>query len=269
MPSPKPTLVLVPGSFALPEFYANVVSAVKSAGYDIHMIHNLSTGLAANEGRPEGPHSMYEDAAQIAETISKLSDEGKDIVLFAHSYGGVPATQSLKGLSKEAREKEGKKGGVVRIAYMTCIVPAVGATAALGEVPEETRMGIDGYGLEIDEQGWMHHSDLARSARICYSDLPPEQGQAWMARFPAHAAISFGQELTYAGYNDVHVSWLLCEKDLCIPEYVQREAVARIEKSSGRKVDVTSIDADHIPVAPENPKEGEAINWFLETAAKA
>lgn len=150
MPSSKPTLVLVPGSFALPDFYSNVVSAVKQAGYDIHTIHNLSTGLKANEGRPEGPHDMYEDAAQIAETISKLSDEGKDIVLFAHSYGGVPATESLKGLSKEAREKDGKKGGVVRIAYMTCIVPAIGATAALGEVPEETRMGINGYGLEID-----------------------------------------------------------------------------------------------------------------------
>lgn len=85
---------------------------------------------------------MYEDAALIAKEVEKLADEGKDVILIPHSYGGVPTTQSTKGLSKSERQKEGKKGGVVRIAYMTALVPAVGATgmSVLANAPEENRI---------------------------------------------------------------------------------------------------------------------------------
>lgn len=50
-------------------------------------------------------------------------------MLLAHSYGGIPATEALKGVTKAEREKEGKKGGVVRIGYLTCLVAEVGQSA--------------------------------------------------------------------------------------------------------------------------------------------
>jgi hypothetical protein len=42
---------------------------------------------------------------------------GRDIVLIRHSYSGVPVTQSLEGLSTKERQKQGKAGGVVGLAY--------------------------------------------------------------------------------------------------------------------------------------------------------
>lgn len=69
---------------------------------------------------------MADDAAYVQSITSKLADEGKDILVLTHSYGGIPGTESVKGLSKADREKEGKKGGVVRLLYMTSIVPPVG-----------------------------------------------------------------------------------------------------------------------------------------------
>lgn len=64
------------------------------------------------------------------------------VILIAHSYGGVPSTQCTKGVTKMERQREGKNGGLVRIAYMTCLVPAVGGSASsvLTEIPDENRI---------------------------------------------------------------------------------------------------------------------------------
>lgn len=69
---------------------------------------------------------MYDDAALIASEVEKFADQGKDVVILAHSYGGVPMTESVKGLSKKERAAAGKKGGIVRLGYMTALVPEVG-----------------------------------------------------------------------------------------------------------------------------------------------
>ena len=63
-------------------------------------------------------------------------------MLIGHSYGGVPITQSTKGVTKAEREKQGKKGGIVRLAYMTALVPAIGQSAGsiLEKLPAENRV---------------------------------------------------------------------------------------------------------------------------------
>ena len=112
----------------------------------------------------------------------------------------------------------------------------------------------------------MRHDPISRTAEISFSDLPKEEGEAWVRKFPPHSAVSFAGELTYAGYKDIPVSYLVCEDDLCIPPKVQREEISLIEKESGRKVDVTSIKAGHVPVAS---KAREVIDWVLDVASKA
>lgn len=139
----KPSILLIPGSFGLPEFYDPIVNAVAAQGYEIRALHYPSVGLKT--GPREGvPPSMYDDAAFIAEETEKLADEGKDVVLIAHSYGGVPTSQSIKGLGKEERVKAGKEGGVVNLAYMTALVPALGVSAmgVLSDVPKEQQLDL-------------------------------------------------------------------------------------------------------------------------------
>jgi predicted alpha/beta hydrolase len=139
----KPSILLIPGSFALPEFYDPVVNAVSAKGYSIQALHLPTVGPKIGPVDAEPP-SMYADAAFIAQEIEKLADEGKDVILIGHSYGGVPLSESTKGLGKDEREKEGKKGGVVRLGYLTALVPPVGTSAAgvLAGVPEEFRLNL-------------------------------------------------------------------------------------------------------------------------------
>ena len=44
------------------------------------------------------------------------------MILVAHSYGGIPAGGAAYGLSKYAREKDGRKGGIVGLVYMSAFV---------------------------------------------------------------------------------------------------------------------------------------------------
>jgi len=258
----KPSILLVTGSFALPEFYDPFIDAVAAKGYEIRGLHSPSVGLKVGPIE-SAPPSMYDDAAMIAKETEKLADEGKDVIILAHSYGGVPATESTKGLGKEERQKQCKKGGIVKLAYMTALVPAVGAAAAgeLADVPEDQRSE-----LTIDDKGWMSHDHISQSAAIVFSDLPKEEGEAWIKKFPRHSAVSFAGELTYAGYKEIPVAYLLCEDDLCIPPKYQRAAIELIEKESGKEVDVTSIKAGHCPTFS---KLQEVVDWFLVVAAKA
>jgi len=258
----KPSILLIPGSFSLPEFYDTVVDPVAAKGYEIKALHLPSVGSKPGPTEKEPP-SMYEDAALIAAEVTKLADLGKDVILIAHSYGGVPATESVKGLGKEERQKEGKKGGIVRLAYLTAIVPPVGSPSAdvlsgNSELPNQNP-------LSVDDKGWLFPGDISIWAVNTFSDLPKEEGEAWIRRFPRHSSVSFATPLTYAGYNDVPVSYLFCEEDVIIPPKNQRDGIDLIERESGNKVDVTSIKTGHVPIvsAPQ-----EVIDWILDIAGK-
>lgn len=141
----RPSIVFITGSFAPPYLYDNIVEAVSAANIPIKVLHLPSVGLGPNVGREGTPPSMFDDAAFISGELSKLADAGTEIVLVAHSYGGIPATESTKGLTRRERLLEGKAGGVVRIAYMTALVPDVGASAMdmLAVIPQETQTKLE------------------------------------------------------------------------------------------------------------------------------
>jgi hypothetical protein len=112
------------------------------------------------------------------------------------------------------------------------------------------------------ENGWMSHVSISTSAAITFSDLPKEEGEAWVKKMPHHSATSFAG---YAAYKDIPVSYLLCEEDLVIPAKVQRDEIELIEKESGKKVDVMGIKTGHCPIASAPEK---VIDWILDMAEK-
>lgn len=111
----------------------------------------------------------------------------------------------------------------------------------------------------------MRHDPISASAAIVFSDLPQDQGEAWISKFPQHSAMSFTNELTHAGYKDIPSSYLLCEDDLCIPAKNQRDGIELIEKVSGKTVDVTSIKAGH---CPNETQMQMTLDWILDVVSK-
>ena len=62
---------------------------------------------------------MLDDAAHLHGIVEHLANDGKDVVLVMHSYGGVPGTQSVNGLTRQERSEQGKQGGVTDLVYIT------------------------------------------------------------------------------------------------------------------------------------------------------
>ncbi|KAF7626495.1 hypothetical protein AFLA_013886 [Aspergillus flavus NRRL3357] len=254
MSQSKPSIIIVPGSFSLPEFYDAVTDRVASKGYEIKAIRLRSTE------KLQQPATMYDDAAAIASEVAALVDQGKEVILVVHSYGGVPASESIKGLAKT--EDSGKAGGIVNLAYLTAVVPELGASSAdvLADIPTENRVE-----LQLEDDGYLVMANPTASASLCFSDLPVEEGEAWMKRFARHSAASFTNPLTYAGYKDLPVSYLLCADDKVIPAREQQKGIDMIERETGREVDVTVIQTGHFPI-PSAPEK--VVDWITSLASR-
>jgi len=140
----KPTIVFVPGSYVLLTFYERFFHGLTEAGYDIKGVHPPSVGTSSRQGRDGPAPSMYEDARAIAQEVEKHADLGRDVILMGHSYGGVPMSQSTKGLGKQERKGQGKLGGIIQLAFITCLVPRMGGSAAtlLSSLPNNDRPAI-------------------------------------------------------------------------------------------------------------------------------
>lgn len=54
-------------------------------------------------------------------------------------------------------------------------------------------------------------------------------------------------DLTYPGYKQVPVTYLLCGNDLTIATEMQQQFVGLLEKESPDGVDVSRIKSDHFP----------------------
>lgn len=104
----KPTILFVPGAWHSPEGFNVVRSQLKTLGYPTDAVTHASIG-------EEPPvKSLADDAAILRAAIQKLADEGKQIVVVVHSYGGVVGSCAVEGLGWSQRKSVGKTGGIIQ-----------------------------------------------------------------------------------------------------------------------------------------------------------
>ncbi|KAI8931284.1 hypothetical protein NX059_011628 [Plenodomus lindquistii] len=262
-----PVIVLVPGSFTVSSQYDSLVKPLREKGYTLHVLEPPCYPAGYKARSDQSPPGLADDAKFVHDFVEKIVEEGKEVVMFAHSYGGVPASECLKGITAKEMAAQSKKGGVLRIAYMTCVVPRVGES--LGAVMAANKGGMTP--INIDEDGWMSNNDPVASAALVFNSLPPAEGAVEAAKFGKHSSTCFGDNLMHAGYMDLPVSWLFCEDDKCVTPEVQQSGIAAIEESwkgterEGRSVEVTRLDVDHVPFLT---KGDEVRAWVIECVRK-
>jgi hypothetical protein len=122
MSSSKPIIVFVPGAWHTPEGFTPLITLLSIANYSCIPITLPS--INAHPGHPD----FSQDVAAIRNTVTTLSDAGKDVVVVMHSNGSVPGSESLLHLSRSERQKEGKNGGVIRVVYIGILLPKAGKT---------------------------------------------------------------------------------------------------------------------------------------------
>lgn len=105
------TFILVPGAWHPASCLDLLARRLKSSGYQAKSIDSPSVGA-------EPPLESFDpDVQAIHKAIEEEADNGQDVVVFMHSYGGMIGSQACQGLDKKTREAGNKTGGVVRLIY--------------------------------------------------------------------------------------------------------------------------------------------------------
>ncbi|KAL8791948.1 MAG: hypothetical protein Q9195_005437 [Heterodermia aff. obscurata] len=125
--NPKPTILIVPGAWHPPSAYSELATHLESAGFPTLTLQlpslNSPTATAATCGA---------DTDSVREKlIALIEPDGKDVLVIAHSYGGIPAGGASRGLSKTTRSQAGARGGVIGLLYM-CAHVVPGGTTVMG-----------------------------------------------------------------------------------------------------------------------------------------
>lgn len=132
-------IVLCHGSYHTPAPYEPLLEAFKAQGIGAYCPQlptsdpaKLNIGDVDNPDYdrepPTGGYPQGEEDAQVAlGVLQPLIDEGKKVLVIAHSAGGWVATEVARPeLQFNARESNGLAGGIIGILYMGAFVIPVG-----------------------------------------------------------------------------------------------------------------------------------------------
>lgn len=112
----KPHIFIIPGAWHTGPSMNDFVKSLETAGFSAEAVTLVSIDKAGM--------TVQDDEAQVKGLLRPMIDEGRDIVLVAHSYGGMVGTGVIAGLDERSRRAKGLKGGILGVVYLTAFVPA-------------------------------------------------------------------------------------------------------------------------------------------------
>jgi hypothetical protein len=141
-PIMNPTVVIAPGGWPLEEFFHPLIQSFQERSYSAVCKVHPSYPETSDAEVPVNPDMTY----LREKVLIPLLDEGKDVVLLMHSYGGVYGGAAVEGLSKKERSASQKPGGVIALIFVAAFTALRGTTAMQA-------MGIDSNHLP----DWIDH----------------------------------------------------------------------------------------------------------------
>lgn len=112
----KPTIILIPGAFHTAAHFAPLTTLLHNLSYPTITVELPTTSRATTA-------SYRDDVYAIRSVLeTEIVDGRKEVMLAAHSYGAVPACQTVNGLERSKRRKEGKDGGVVHVLFIAALL---------------------------------------------------------------------------------------------------------------------------------------------------
>jgi pimeloyl-ACP methyl ester carboxylesterase len=112
----KPTILLIHGALHDPSIWDLVSPKLEALKYAV-------TTVQLRTSNPSAPNlTPYDDVAAIHEIMFPLFNEGKEVVVIAHSYGACPGLASIEGNSIAERREKGSKGGVKSVMFISSVL---------------------------------------------------------------------------------------------------------------------------------------------------
>jgi pimeloyl-ACP methyl ester carboxylesterase len=194
---PTATVLLVHGAWHGPWMWGALVREMPDV--DVRTVALPSCGRD-----PAALGDLHADAAAVRSAAAAIHGP---VLVCAHSYGGVPATEGAADLSN-----------VVGLVYLCAFQLDVGeslAGAAGGAPP--------GWWDVHAAEGYV---DAQRPLEVFYADVDEAVARDAIMRLGHQSLVSFGQQVTKAAWRTIPSTYVVCEQDRAVPVEAQ-EAMAQ------------------------------------------
>ncbi|KAI1078216.1 alpha/beta-hydrolase [Whalleya microplaca] len=242
----KPVLVFVPGAWFTPEYLQPVTTILEQAGYVTDCVTLPCVGPEQANATAPIPQSFDPDVAAVRRVVLKHLDAGDDVVVVAHSYGGVVSSEAVVGLDRHTRSASGAKSAVVHLVYVAALVIDVGDRVwPTGQPPVPEDYVVQG--------------DLVSRAPdpAMMSRYPPAQLDLLVRSLHSHAWKAFTSPITHAAWRVIPGTFVRAKGD----PYVG------FNPPQGHKFgEVVEVDGDHFPFVTATEETAEAIKKAVESS---
>lgn len=238
-----PTLVFIPGAWHKATCYDLVIKLLEEE----HNLKCVAVTLPSTTGDPNATFKDDLDAARKA--VSSETSSGRDVVVIAHSYGGMVGNSVIKGF---ARPRETAKGVATQHADTTAghviglILIASGYTFTglafmdpfFGRPPPTWHANWDTGFADIvtPPREFFYHDLTADEAEYRISQLAPQSLKA----------LYEGAEYSYSGWLDVPSFYIGTIEDHGLPAVVQRLNVG-MARGMGASAEHRELQTSHSP----------------------
>lgn len=229
--SDLPTLVFTPGAWHRPTCYDKVMKALREQ----HQIRCTSFQLPSTVGDPMATFKDDLDAARV--TIANETTEGHDVILVAHSYGGMVANSAIKYFT-EPQVAQGRVVGLVLIASGFTLTGLSFMDPFFHVPPPAWRVNKETGFAEI----------VTSPRELFYHDLTAEEADEWVSQLTPQSlkALFEGGEHSYAGWRDVPIWYIGTTEDRGLPVVAQRLNVG-MAREMGATVEHRELNSSHSP----------------------
>ena len=280
----KPMFFIVPGAWHPPSAYRQLAASLEALGHSTTVASIPSLNPKSVETA-----TCTEDAKALQKQLLSIIDgDGLEVVVLAHSAGGIPAGGAAYGLSKTTRAEEGKKGGVLGLIYMTAFVVPEGASLVdyLGgkHAPYFVADQVC-FSISVSAQtprhrdGFTDHffSIIQPSEGLCvaspaietfYNDVEKDTAESLAASLLPHAMLAFSSPAPASAWAQPafqgKLAFVKCLKDNALPPFLQDMFVER----SGVKWAIKEVDTGHSPWVSKPKETAEIMVDLVEGFSK-
>ncbi|KAI1370591.1 alpha/beta-hydrolase [Hypoxylon crocopeplum] len=255
MPSTSsPVILIVPGAFGKPASFDKVLPYLKDAGFSTRPGPYPSCD-------PSDPATATcaNDIASVRDNIllPLLEEQQKDVIIIAHSYGGVVGGGAAKDLDKMSRSAQGKSTSVIGLIYVAGNITLEGESlldAIGGAYPPFIKVDKPSKGVALIEP----------AMDILYNDCGPVLAPELENSMKLHALMAFETKSSAPAWADKGFdgrrAYVRTLDDCCNPRFVQD---LWLEKTNV-KWDVVDFNTGHMPFVSQPEAFATQIVKFVD-----
>ena len=182
----KPAIVWLHGAWHNPAHYSSFLNKFKEQGYKV------KAPATASAAETPASNVFEKDVAIAKEAIKSFTDQGKNVVVAMHSYGGVYGSEAVAELFEESKGKDGK-GRVIHLFYVAAIILEKGTSVIDDECTPHAIDIADGLLHHLEPFNRFYATTSLDKARKAINGLKPQ------------ALESFATGTKYRGWADYDI----------------------------------------------------------------